>query len=385
MFRIASVVALCCLLAVAVADPKWSIISDHVATILSGVGFSADGKIGFAAGGQDGEGPIILKSTDAGSSWAEVPHAGFSMMFLDTAVASPTSAVVGGVGFFWGVNGVEFTNDGQNFLASKELDYVEETQNVEVIRGTNKFALTGEFDKINGVAVSSDGGENYDHFDIGVDGNAYGARYGAYPSANTWYITAGSWPAATAPKTIPGRYVAMSERVGVAINPAAKKMKSVLNKDIPEVNGGYTCVVAKTVDGGKTFTKVFQNDTTFYPNGISCPTENDCWFVAEGTDGIKLFHTADGGKTWEVQFKKDFRTYSLMAVEFIDKNEGFLLGGEITTKLTGHIFHTRDGGKTWDADTLPNVYANRGYFINKNLGYATAFTTDGASSILKWA
>ncbi len=79
---------------------------------------------------------------------------------------------------------------------------------------------------------------------------------------------------------------------------------------------------------------------------ISFINQEEGWYV----NGFgKIFHTADGGKTWELQLEKQgsfFRT-----IQFLDENVGFV--GTVGTDYfpnvmdTIPLYGTIDGGKTW--------------------------------------
>jgi photosystem II stability/assembly factor-like uncharacterized protein len=91
-----------------------------------------------------------------------------------------------------------------------------------------------------------------------------------------------------------------------------------------------------------------QDDVTFVD-------ENTGWYV----NGYgKIFHTSDGGKTWEKQWEQKgsfFRT-----IAFVDKNIGFVgtVGTEYFPNVTDTIplYGTKDGGKTWKPVTYKGPY-----------------------------
>jgi len=107
-----------------------------------------------------------------------------------------------------------------------------------------------------------------------------------------------------------------------------------------------------------------------------------------------ILRTEDAGKTWQkIKLNSDADLYR---VRFVDENEGWIAGGRIRIADTnasmrhdkrggfGYIFHTKDGGKTWDCQ-----YGERGrhlfalHFTDRNTGYAAGErgflikTTDG--------
>lgn len=53
-----------------------------------------------------------------------------------------------------------------------------------------------------------------------------------------------------------------------------------------------------------------------------------------------ILHTNNGGRTWEVQYKKQTKL-ELFDVYFVDPSTGWVVGEK------GTILHTRDGGGTW--------------------------------------
>jgi hypothetical protein len=104
---------------------------------------------------------------------------------------------------------------------------------------------------------------------------------------------------------------------------------------------------------------------SFYPTGICFRTPLDGWITAtyHGAPDAPLFHTVDGGKSWQVQeleFPADFRGgYADVYPPFFyprQINPG-LKKGELAVKLVRHMpapdreewiyYRTEDGGATW--------------------------------------
>jgi photosystem II stability/assembly factor-like uncharacterized protein len=91
-----------------------------------------------------------------------------------------------------------------------------------------------------------------------------------------------------------------------------------------------------------------QDDITFID-------KNNGWYV---NGHGKIFHTADGGSTWEKQLEQKgtfFRT-----IAFVDKNIGF--AGTVGTDYfpnvsdTIPLYATKDGGKTWKSVSYKGPY-----------------------------
>lgn len=93
-----------------------------------------------------------------------------------------------------------------------------------------------------------------------------------------------------------------------------------------------------------------------------------------------IFHTTDGGKTWECQFGE--RGRHLFALHFTDENTGYACGER------GFLLKTTDGGETWKelptTGTLNWLYGMT--FTDKNNGFAVGLnetvirTRDGGKS-----
>jgi len=263
----------------------------------------------------------------------------------------------------------------------------------EVVRPALGFGAAGDFNQDNGASVTTDQGKDWGNYDIGVD---YWSRYGSYPSATTWYISAGWWPGYYDfhhPEAegihVLSQKIRLNHETGVEylfnagnIQPGRRLLQT-----------GYAAAITKSSDGGKTWTTVFQDLGNYYFNAIDCPTETDCWIVGESESdspqpGVRILHTGDGGKNWDVQMYNASSDYSLMDISMLNTTEGWAAGGKLTeADFEGHFWHTTDGGKTWTLENLvKNVYGNDLSFVwNQDktyVGWATAFTKSGQSSTL---
>jgi len=268
---------------------------------------------------------------------------------------------------------------------------VEECQSVENIKGVKGgFGLAGEFNKANGAAISTDGGITFKFLDAGLNTSS---RYGSYPSANTWYLSAGDWPESKLP-TAPGEK-RLSQRISLhrdantlAMRPRFRLYDPHNPPAEPTPDDTYHAAIAKTTDGGKTWKTVYYDQGNFYFNGISCSTELHCWAVGEADNGpnpgSRILHTNDGGNTWEVQLYNKNPAYSLMAIAMISDTEGWAAGGELDAKFQGQFWHTTDGGKTWTDSEIFSIYGNDLSFVvgpQGVKGFATAFTLEQQSAV----
>ena len=98
---------------------------------------------------------------------------------------------------------------------------------------------------------------------------------------------------------------------------------------------------------------------------VSFPTESDGW--ACGRWGA-IYHTDDGGTTWELQ--ETGIDYTLSDLFFTDPNNGWAVGGN------GTILNTVDGGKTWKKQDSPVDYYHMGvFFIDQRTGWIASEKT----------
>ena len=113
----------------------------------------------------------------------------------------------------------------------------------------------------------------------------------------------------------------------------------------------FTFVKAQNVSWKKLETEPYQGKQ----DDISFVDENLGWYV----NGYgKIFHTKDGGTTWEKQIEQKgsfFRT-----IAFIDQNIGFVgtVGTDYFPNVTDTIplYGTKDGGKTWKPVSYKGPY-----------------------------
>ncbi|MDI9257960.1 WD40/YVTN/BNR-like repeat-containing protein [Flavobacterium sedimenticola] len=106
------------------------------------------------------------------------------------------------------------------------------------------------------------------------------------------------------------------------------------------------CAVSSCFSQEQTWKKLTTEPYPGKQDDITFIDENTGWYV----NGYgKIFHTTDGGTTWEKQVEQKgtfFRT-----IAFVDENVGFAgtVGTEYFPNVTDTIplYSTKDGGKTW--------------------------------------
>jgi hypothetical protein len=298
---------------------------------------------------------------------------------------------VAGIGFGRELYGLDYTVDGTKFQNANSTEWVDVSQSIEAIKGVNGgFGSTGTFLLTNGVAISTDKGVNWKNYNCS---SLSIARYGSFPSNTTWYVSAGEWP---------GEYDATSGQLTQRLKyrrgsgmEITRTLAESHDRKLLQSNG-YIAEISKTSDGGKTWSTVYNNTGNFYFNAIDCWDTENCWVVGESDSdsanpGVRILHTADGGKNWDVQLFINDSDYSMMDVNFINATEGWVAGGILQeSHFTGVFWRTSDAGKTWVASNVSGVYGTALSFTPLDatsgtyVGWATALTREGQSSVLMY-
>jgi len=140
--------------------------------------------------------------------------------------------------------------------------------------------------------------------------------------------------------------------------------------------GIYEGIILKTTDGGKTWIEKKLS---------GCFNYNDIFFVDKNNGylvGDLVLKTTDCGKTWVDITRVPRVEDEFFSVYFINKDEGWFGGGY------GTIYHTTDGGETWEVQRKEEKVRDIRslYFIDSQRGWATGengliiFTTDGGKN-----
>jgi photosystem II stability/assembly factor-like uncharacterized protein len=142
--------------------------------------------------------------------------------------------------------------------------------------------------------------------------------------------------------------------------PTSIRGLSVVDDDTAWISGskGY---IAKTTDGGKTWdwqqVKGFEKADF---RDIEAFSAKEAIIMSSGTPAL-ILKTTDGGATWQEKYRKTDTAYFLDAMDFSDKQHGYVLGDPINNKFV--LLETKDGGETWDPfKNPPTAYPGEAAF-----------------------
>lgn len=106
--------------------------------------------------------------------------------------------------------------------------------------------------------------------------------------------------------------------------------------------------------------------------------------IASGSPAY-ILKTTDGGAHWDTKFQKTDTTYFLDAMDFSDKQHGFILGDPIGGKFL--LLETADGGETWNPPVTPPIalkdeaaFAASGTCLRVNTKGVINIVTGGSNS-----
>ncbi|WCT13152.1 WD40/YVTN/BNR-like repeat-containing protein [Mucilaginibacter jinjuensis] len=163
---------------------------------------------------------------------------------------------------------------------------------------------------------------------------------------------------------------------------------SVVNDKVAWVSGskGY---IGLTVDGGTTWqwqqVKGFEQSDF---RDIEAFSDQKAVIMSSGIPAL-IMTTANGGKSWQVNYRNDDKAYFLDAMAFADDKHGYTLGDPINGKFV--LLETKDGGHNWKSmanapAALPNeaCFAASGTCIAADKNTLQIVTGGSVSRLLSW-
>jgi photosystem II stability/assembly factor-like uncharacterized protein len=120
---------------------------------------------------------------------------------------------------------------------------------------------------------------------------------------------------------------------------------SVVDDNVAWISGSKGHV-AITTDGGKTWSwqqvKGFEKADF---RDIEAFSAKEAIIMSSGTPAL-ILKTTDGGANWQVKYRNADTVYFLDAMDFSDKQHGYVLGDPIKNKFL--LLETKNGGETWE-------------------------------------
>jgi len=136
-----------------------------------------------------------------------------------------------------------------------------------------------------------------------------------------------------------------------------------------------------TIDGGSAWRSadfVVPIQNTILVHDIDFIDSNNGWMVGGTSSTKNIWHSVDGGLTWSPQVSGE--SNDLFAVDFVNANVGWAVGSG------GLVVKTTDGGDTWNVQRRASLSITGADFVDESLGWAVGpdlniiHTTDGGSA-----
>jgi len=353
----------------------WTPNTDTMATTLVGCGVGSE-TAAIAAASKSGIGAIVDMYEGAGK-WDEERGVVQSGLLMDGAISADGKTSVLTSLFSIMVS----TDSSASYAAVPGLGGP--LQGAYMFNGnSNSMAAVGNLailpssglspGSVSGLAVSTDGaGEVWSAIQV-MDETS--CRYGAFPSENTWYISAGMWntdqtasnstvsdSAKWHIKSDTGFGHRLTKNIHIGERSTKKVHRGVKQAPVKgkgDSTTGWWGSIYKTTDAGATFTNVYNSpaDALWYFNMISCGSESTCFAAAEGDNYVGLWVTTDGGANWTESWTST-EGEGLMACKMTSATDGFFA----PTIKNGRVaetpfYYTTDAGATWTlTQTLTNA------------------------------
>ena len=158
---------------------------------------------------------------------------------------------------------------------------------------------------------------------------------------------------------------------------------------------GHGATWARTTDGGRSWQAgTVPGDTALEFRDVHAASATEAWLLAAGPgDRSRIFHTTNGGATWQQQWVNEEPAGFYDCMDFWDGQRGIVYGDAVDGQV--RVLRTWDGGATWDL--VPNRWlpaaqpgeggfaasgtcaiaraGGRGWIAAGNAGRARAFRT----------
>ena len=324
------------------ASNDWELQNSMPGSIGMGLDF-IDHNTGWMAGAIDGLGPTIWKTSNGGQNWTIQTSEMFTMMYLNIDMASDQVGYASGLATFFMMGPGAKTKNGGVTWEALGLNSMIQAWHDCFAFDENHVWLSGFwmqlFQEKAGVAYSRNGGTTWTYAPWGIDDSP---RYLWFNTTQNGWLAGGHWPS----EETDGSYYRRSQN-----DPLRFSIPGALPRP---TYTDYHGLVAKTMDGGDTWTQIWDNNN-LYLNQIMFLDDLEGWMVGEAGYTGYILHTTDGGYNWELAYSTD--QHGLVEVQFVDYSNGWAFGfgpGAFNPKAA--ILKTTDGGVTWERDSYQGPY-----------------------------
>lgn len=292
------------------------------------------------------------------------------------AVADPTALATANV--LKTTNGATWTATTDPFAADEVVIAVEcfevarDQVRVVVARGTTDAGAPAE------IAYSDDSGTAWTVVTVGATNGQFAPNNQSLfilDRNNIWLATTGGYIYKSSDAALSWA----AQESGVIHAGAWNAVKFVNTQD--GIAGGAANVIAKTIDGGTTWSAVTG------PAGqgadaimtVDILDQNRFWI---GYNDGKLFYTNDAGVTWSERAFTGSGVGTVRHIEFRNEMEGILV--QNTAAPVGYVHMTVDGGYSWERlNLVTNAGLNAGYICDEWKIYAVGEPSGGTGVIIK--
>jgi photosystem II stability/assembly factor-like uncharacterized protein len=110
---------------------------------------------------------------------------------------------------------------------------------------------------------------------------------------------------------------------------------------------GHGATWARTVNGGLSWGRgSIPGDTALEFRDVHARSAREAWLLAAGPgDRSRIYHTADGGVLWQLQWTNDEPAGFYDCMDFWDERRGVAYGDAVNGAL--RVLLTDDGGRSW--------------------------------------
>ena len=284
---------------------------------------------------------IILHTNDGGTTWTP-QDSGVETRLSAVSFASPQD------GWAVGVNGtILHTSNGGDDWEEQISNTTENLHGVHFISTSEGWAVGGDAGYNNVILHTSNGGTSWIVQDSGAEYALYDVHFVSATEGwaldwvfDIFYTSDGgdSWSQLRG-GTLDGFEI------------HSRRMHFINSSEgwVVASNG----IILHTVDGGNNW--ICQIDTPGYPlYSVDFVNPVKGWAVGD----LIVLHTGNSGVNWTIQMRE-----SGFGIDFVNPDEGWYVGGP--------IWHTRDGGTTWEVQHSNSEFCLDVHFVNLTSGWVT--------------